>query len=110
MNRSLDGPRVRAERRVQTFIDAAWELMPEKEGGDFTVQDVVERSGQSLRSFYQYFGGKNELMIALLEESLRRMAVEMQTAADAAPTPLGRVRAALLTLHVLSVPAPPCMR
>jgi AcrR family transcriptional regulator len=32
---------------------------------------VVERSGQSLRSFYQYFGGKHELLLALFEESVR---------------------------------------
>ena len=37
-------------------------------GKDFTVQDVVERSGQSLRSFYQYFAGKHELLLALFEE------------------------------------------
>ena len=41
-------------------------------GKDFTVQDVVERCGQSLRSFYQYFAGYHELLLALFEESARR--------------------------------------
>ena len=41
---------------------------------DFTVQEVVERSGQSLRSFYQYFAGKYELLLALFEESVRSTA------------------------------------
>ena len=40
-------------------------------GRDFTVQEVVERSGQSLHSFYQYFGGKHELLLALFEERVR---------------------------------------
>ena len=31
----------------------------------------MDRSGQSLRSFYQYFGGKHELLLALFEESVR---------------------------------------
>ena len=70
--RSLDSARARAENRLQRFLDAALELMKEGEPGkDFTVQEVVERSGQSLRLFYQYFGGKHELLLALFEESVR---------------------------------------
>jgi AcrR family transcriptional regulator len=69
--RSLDSARTRAESRVQRFLDAALELMAEGDRKDFTVQEVVERSGQSLRSFYQYFGGKHELLLGLFEESVR---------------------------------------
>ncbi len=69
--RSLDSARVRAETRVQRFLDAAIELFNSGSGKDFTVQEVVDRSGQSLRSFYQYFGGKHELLLALFEESVR---------------------------------------
>jgi AcrR family transcriptional regulator len=73
--RSLDSARTRAENRVQRFLDAALELMNDSTTGkEFTVQEVVERSGQSLRSFYQYFGGKHELLLALFEESVRSTA------------------------------------
>ena len=73
--RSLDSARTRAESRVQRFLDAALELMNGASSGkEFTVQEVVERSGQSLRSFYQYFGGKHELLLALFEESVRSTA------------------------------------
>src|SRR5205814_6616481 len=73
--RSLDSARSRAEARVQRFVEAAIELMADsKTGKDFTVQEVVERSGQSLRSFYQYFGGKHELLLAIFEESVRSTA------------------------------------
>ncbi len=70
--RSLDSARLRAESRVQRFLDAAFELLTSRPGRDFTVQEVVERSGQSLHSFYQYFGGKHELLLALIEESVRK--------------------------------------
>ena len=77
--RSLDSARLRAENRVQRFIDAAFELLSDSEPGkDFTVQDVVEKSGQSLRSFYQYFGGKQELLLALFEESVRSTTDELR--------------------------------
>ena len=76
--RSLDSARARAEDRVQRFLDAAGELLQEGTDGDFTVQQVVERSGQSLRSFYQYFGGKHELLLALFEESISAAAADLR--------------------------------
>ena len=68
--RALDQARSRAENRVQLFLDAALELM-NSNSGEFTVQEVAERSGQSLRTFYQYFAGKHELLLALFEDSIR---------------------------------------
>jgi AcrR family transcriptional regulator len=72
--RSLDSARSRAENRVQRFLDAALELINNGSTKEFTVQEVVGRSGQSLRSFYQYFDGKYELLLALFEESVRNTA------------------------------------
>src|SRR5436305_14461592 len=81
--RVLDPARARAESRVQRFLDAALELMNTASGKEFTVQEVVERSGQSLRSFYQYFAGKYELLLALFEESVRSTAEQLRdTLAD----------------------------
>ena len=83
MSRSLDSARVRAETRVQRFLDAALELMNEGDADkDFTVQEVVERSGQSLRSFYLYFGGKHELLLALFEDSVRTTTEKLRQTID----------------------------
>ena len=90
--RSLDSARVRAESRVQRFIDAAFGLLVDSEPGkDFTVQDVVEKSGQSLRSFYQYFGGKQELLLALFEESVRTTAEQLRARIEGEKDPLERL-------------------
>ena len=88
--RRLDPDKARAEERVQRFLDAGLELMCDStSGADFTIQEVVEKSGQSLRSFYQYFGGKQELLLALFEETvlsttqqLRALMDEENSAAD----------------------------
>src|SRR5215210_4090240 len=90
--RSLDPARVRAEKRVQRFLDAAMELMISSPGKEFTVQEVVERSGQSLRSFYQYFAGKYELLLALFEESVRSTAAVLREAIAEENDALGRLR------------------
>jgi len=76
--RLLDTARTRAENRVQRFLDAALELIQDRTDKEFTVQEVVERSGQSLRSFYQYFDGKYELLLALFEESVRSAAEHLR--------------------------------
>ena len=105
--RSLDSARVRAESRVQRFIDAAFELLSDSAPGkDFTVQDVVEKSGQSLRSFYQYFGGKQELLLALFEESVRSTADQLRDRVGIEKKPLERLHRFVIEYYALCRPAP----
>ncbi|MFN2537153.1 MAG: TetR/AcrR family transcriptional regulator [Mycobacteriales bacterium] len=92
IERRIDPARARAEKRVQRFLTAALELMNESaSGADFTVQEVVERSGQSLRSFYQYFGGKQELLLALFEEAVLSTTEQLRAAVAEEGTALERL-------------------
>ena len=102
--RSLDPARARAEKRVQRFLDAALELMSSSETKDFTVQQVVERSGQSLRSFYQYFAGKYELLLALFEESVRNTAEHLAKTIEGIDDPLERLRVLLAEYYRVCTP------
>ena len=104
--RSLDPARARAEQRVQRFLDAALELMQVDSGKDFTVQDVVEKSGQSLRSFYQYFAGKHELLLALFEESVRASAVHLEASIEGIDDPLERLHRFVVEHYLVCRPAP----
>jgi len=104
--RSLDPARARAEERVQRFLDAATELMQSDSGKDFTVQDVVERSGQSLRSFYQYFAGKHELLLALFEESVRSTAEHLHEVVAEEDDPLRRLHRFAVEHYLLCRPTP----
>jgi AcrR family transcriptional regulator len=103
--RSLDSARTRAESRVQRFLDAALELMESGESNEFTVQEVVERSGQSLRSFYQYFDGKYELLLALFEESVRTTSDHLREVVDEEDEPLARVHRFVTEYHRTCRPA-----
>jgi AcrR family transcriptional regulator len=89
--RALDQARSRAENRVELFLDAARELM-NTNATDFTVQEVVERSGQSLRTFYQYFAGKHELLLALFEESVDGAAAHLEALVAQHHEPIERLQ------------------
>src|SRR3954466_6412594 len=102
--RVVDPARARAETRVQRFLDAALDLMSSTSGKDFTVQEVVERSGQSLRSFYQYFDGKYELLLALFEDSVRSTAQQLLTQIDEEDDPLERLHIAVVEYYKVCRP------
>ena len=105
--RSLDSARVRSEGRVQRFLDAGFELLASAESGrDFTVQEVVDRSGQSLRSFYQYFAGKHELLLALFDEAIRSTAERLEDQLAKERTPLERLRRFVVEYYRMCLPAP----
>src|SRR5215470_1866864 len=110
VSRSLNAARSRAEKRVQRFLDAAFSLMDEKGSTDFTIQEVIDRSKQSLRGFYQYFDGKDELLLALFEETVRESMEDLRAVVDAETEPLARLRAFVVRLHEWCDPAEPRKR
>jgi AcrR family transcriptional regulator len=110
VERSTRAAKLRAEQRVQRFLDAAQAIVTEKGSTDFTVQEVVDRSRQSLRSFYQHFDGKHELLLALFEDALRRSTDQIRTAASGQSDPLDRLKVAVQLLFELSRPDPTARR
>lgn len=99
VSRSLDAARTRAEKRIQKFLDAAFELIDEKGTTEFTIQEVIERSKQSLRGFYQYFDGKDELLLALFEEAVRESTEDLRSVVETEFEPLDRLRVFTIRLH-----------
>ncbi len=110
VERSIRTAKLRAEQRVQRFLDAAQAIIAEKGSTDFTVQEVVDRSKQSLRSFYLQFDGKHELLLALFEDALSRSADQIRAAAADEKDPLDQLRVAVELLFESSRPDPAAPR
>ncbi len=110
VERSTRAAKLRAEHRVQRFLDAAQAIITEKGSTDFTVQEVVDRSRQSLRSFYQHFDSKHELLLALFEDALRRATDQIRAAAAGQADPMDRLKVAVQLLFELSRPDPAAQR
>ncbi len=103
IDRSTQTARLRAAKRVQAFFNAAREVIAEKGSTEFTVQEIVDRSKQSLRSFYQYFDGKHELLLGLFEEEISTAVAQLREASSLGD-PLERLRAAVIMLFGQSAP------
>ena len=98
----------RAEQRVERFLDAAQEIVAEKGTTDFTVQEVVDRSMQSLRSFHQHFDGKHELLLALFEDAMSTSGEECNAPAAAEQAgPLDRLKVVVRNCSRARTPARP---
>ncbi|MFS0897018.1 TetR/AcrR family transcriptional regulator [Mycolicibacterium litorale] len=110
VERSIKTAKLRAAQRVQRFLDAAQAIIIEKGSTDFTVQEVVDRSRQSLRSFYLQFDGKHELLLALFEDALSRSADQIRAATASHTDPVERLKVAIQLLFETSRPDPAAKR
>jgi AcrR family transcriptional regulator len=97
--RSLGAAHSRAEQQIDQFLDAAFELIDERGAADFTIREVSERCDQSIRRFYQYFDGKDELLLALFEVSVLEQAGDLRRTVDEQTEPLPRLRAFTIRLY-----------
>ena len=100
--RALDRSLVDAKRRVLNkgngFVQAAKLLLDETGSLNFTVQDVVDRSKLSLRSFYQTFASKDDLLLALFEEYVDVAAAWQESQMTKHDDPIEQIRVFLTSL------------
>ena len=91
--RSLQLPRARSVERLERFVAAARDLANAEGSAAFTVSQVSRHAGLSLKSFYRCFAGKDDLLVALLEEDSRLGASLLAESVDAQSEPALRLRA-----------------
>jgi len=85
VNRSL----ARATKR--SLERAALNLMDEKGTTNFTVQEACDGAGQSLRTFYMHFSGKDDLLLAVYEELYAAFVERITAEVEAIDDPLQRI-------------------
>jgi AcrR family transcriptional regulator len=81
--RTLEPARARSVDRLERIVDAARDLANETGTAAFTVAQVAARADVSLKSFYRCFAGKDDLLVALLEEDSRLGAAILREMVDA---------------------------
>jgi AcrR family transcriptional regulator len=73
------------DSRTVRFIRSALAILAETGRTDFTVLEVVERSRTSLRAFYQHFATKDELLLALVDQTMADAVAQWRS--EVAPLP-----------------------
>jgi len=84
--------------RSRLLIDAASELLEEGGVEGLTVRAVLKRTGLARRAFYERFAGKDDLVVAVFEETLREAARRYHEEAKQQPTPLDRLQMVVVGL------------
>jgi AcrR family transcriptional regulator len=78
---------------IRTLLDAALTVMRRDDTIDPRVSDIVLTAGLSNQAFYRHFRGKDELLVALLDDGRRRLLATIERRMARASDDPGRVRA-----------------
>lgn len=85
----------RAERRSRQLLDAAARLMERDGSQAVSMQAVAEEAGVSVGLIYRYFGGKDDLLLAVIVDVLGAFELRVPAAVESAgEDPVERLAAA----------------
>ncbi|MGH3250033.1 MAG: TetR/AcrR family transcriptional regulator [Trebonia sp.] len=82
--------RSRNVRQMKIMVEAATRLISRK-GYGFTTQELAREAGVALQTFYRHFGGKDQLLLATIEDLHTTQAEHYAVAARDLPDPLARL-------------------
>lgn len=85
--------RALAVARSTQFMATALELVQESGQANFTLQTLAERANLSVRTFYQHFSSKDELLLALYEDVTAQFTAAIREKVEAAEDPMGQLEA-----------------
>lgn len=83
--------RSRSIQQAKAIVDAARRLIVEK-GGRFTTQELVKEARVALQTFYRHFAGKDQLLVAVIEDMITESVVQYEEVARDLPDPVARLR------------------
>lgn len=93
IERRLGEARALAVARSTQFMATALELVQESGQANFTLQTLAERANMSVRTFYQHFSSKDELLLALYEDVTAQFTEAIREKVEAAEDPMGQLEA-----------------
>jgi AcrR family transcriptional regulator len=89
---SVQRSRVRSVEQARRIVAAAKVLVADR-GASFTIQELVKEAGVALKTFYRYFEGKDQLLLAMLEEEIVDGCEQLRAATASLPGPVERLHA-----------------
>jgi len=91
-------PSPATEDRSQQIIAAAFDLLEDNGLEGLTIRAVLNRTGLARRAFYERFAGKDDLVLAVFEETIRLGAEHFRAELAGVVDPLERIRQIVIAL------------
>jgi len=98
-HRVLESGRDQILERSRKIVQAAYELLEEQGLEGLTIRAVLKKTGLSRRAFYERFEGKDDLVLAVFEHTIRNAATYLtELAAGTTADPMERLRVIVTSL------------
>jgi AcrR family transcriptional regulator len=91
-NRVIEAHRDQILGRSRLIVDAAYDLLEEDGLEGLTIRAVLKKTGLSRRAFYERFADKDELVLAVFEQTIRLAARHYSEQSKELSDPLERLR------------------
>jgi AcrR family transcriptional regulator len=88
---SVQRSRSRSVKRAEQLVAAARRLVEQK-GSAFTTQELVKEAGIAVQTFYKYFEGKDQVLLAVFEELISETCADLERAARDLSDPVARLK------------------
>jgi len=82
--------RTRSVEHAKSIVDAARRLIA-VDGIAFTTRQLAEEAGVAMKTFYRHFPGKDELLLAVFEDTIVERMGQMEAAGSRFPDPVDRL-------------------
>ena len=88
---SVQRSHARSVQRAQQIVAAARRLAAVK-GSGFTIHELVKEAGVALQTFYKHFEGKDQVLLAVIEDMILEASVDLRERGKLIEEPIDRLR------------------
>jgi AcrR family transcriptional regulator len=92
VTRVLETGRDQILERSRRIVEAAYELLEEDGLEGLTIRAVLKKTGLSRRAFYERFEGKDDLVLAVFEQTIRMATNRFSDQVQAMADPMERLK------------------
>jgi AcrR family transcriptional regulator len=103
-NRVLEGGREQLLKRSRQIVDAAYELLEHEGLEGLTIRAVLNKPGLSRRAFYERFADKDDMVLAVFEQTLRAAATHYGELVKDTNDPMERLRIIITSIVLARSP------
>lgn len=97
--RVLDAGREQVLERSRRIVEAAYDLLDEEGLEGLTIRAVLNKTGLSRRAFYERFEGKDDLVLAVFEQTIRAATMHYSKLISTLAAPMERLE--LIVTHIV---------